>query len=78
MEKSTIPSGFTAAHGHSGLLGQSPASWPRQWPLDKPTAHGRVQSVASAHSVAWRRVIGSKVFTSTIPTAPASSHYTKT
>jgi hypothetical protein len=28
MEKSTIPSGFTAAHNHSGLLGQSPTSWP--------------------------------------------------
>jgi hypothetical protein len=23
-----MPLGFTVAHGHSGLLGQGPASWP--------------------------------------------------
>jgi hypothetical protein len=42
MEKWTIPSGLTAAHDHSGLLGQSLASWPMVvgfgWPT--PPVHG--------------------------------------
>jgi hypothetical protein len=43
MEKSTIPSGFTATHAHSGLLGQSPASWPMTVVFGQPTVLGRGQ-----------------------------------
>ena len=37
-----------------------------------------MQSVASARGAVRWWVIGDKVFTSTIPIAPATSHYTKT
>jgi hypothetical protein len=57
MEKSTIPSGFIAAHGHSGLLGRSPASLAMAVAFGQPTVHGRVQSTASAWSPRWARSV---------------------
>jgi hypothetical protein len=36
MKKSTIPSGFTVAHDHSGLLGWSPASRPKAVVFGRP------------------------------------------
>jgi hypothetical protein len=37
MEKCTIPSGYIAAHGHSGLPSLNPARWPSRRPLASPS-----------------------------------------
>jgi hypothetical protein len=71
MEKCTIPSGYIAAHGHSGLPSLNPARWPSRWPLAS-------MREAARGSMAWQRVIGDEVFGTAIHTTSATRRYTHT
>jgi hypothetical protein len=51
MEKSTIPSGLTAAHGHSSTLGRGPTRWPNPVAFGHPMPVERGPCTASACSV---------------------------
>jgi hypothetical protein len=93
MEKFTVSVGCRGAHGHSGLLGQGPASWSTPTAFGQPTmhrawlVHGQCartvrstcghRSQAQSSTLRWRS-IGDKVFTSTIAMALATSSYPKT
>jgi hypothetical protein len=57
MEKCTIPSGLTATHGHSGVLGQSPASWLMVVAFGQPMPPMHGLSEARARSARSHRVV---------------------
>jgi hypothetical protein len=50
MEKSTIPSGLIAAHGHSSTLGHGPTRWPNPMTVGQPMPVEQGPCAASART----------------------------